>query len=289
MLSVHPRAYRHDDPDINKKYSSGWEMPGSAFAKDRLHTSQRDQLNTLDPRVVSAFLGEFACSPIIFDKAYRKEVNFICSIWFGLDFDDGKYSLAQAIEDFKDHCHVIGTTKSHQIEKDGKPPGDRFRVFVLGSSVCDSLRTYRFNMERMVEMFGADDKCVDGARYFAPCKKIVSVGAIDGETLDWETPPASFRLANDPKAPKISREESKKNLPKHYQSDKYFTRTTDHFLEFGAYTEGCRSDVVYSVCCDLLRKGKSESEVLDIILSKTSLPENEIRSCLLSAKSTTGL
>ena len=289
MLSVHPRSYRLDDPDINKKYSSGWEMPGSAFAKDRLHSSQREQLDTLNPKIVAAFLGEFVCSPIIFDKAYRKEANFICSIWFALDFDDGKYTLEHAIEDFKDHAHVIGTTKSHQIEKGSKPACDRFRVFVLGDKICDSLRTYRYNMQLLVDTFGADDKCVDGARYFAPCKKIVSIGSEHGERLVWSVPPADFKLANDPKIPRVTRESMKTALPKSAQSDKYFTRTTDHFLEFGAYAEGCRSDVVYSVCCDLLRKGKSELEVFDIVSSRTSLPTNEIKSCLQSAKGTTGL
>ena len=56
-------------------------------------------------------------SPIIWKDGYRAKKNFTSARLLVLDFDDGNLTLEQAIEKFEPYIHIIGTTKSHQIEK----------------------------------------------------------------------------------------------------------------------------------------------------------------------------
>jgi len=118
-------------------------------------------------------VGQYSWSPIIFSDNYRKSANFKFSELVGLDFDDGQFTLNEAIEWIKDNDFeaVIGTTKSHQIMKELKI-NDRFRIVIRTNETCRNLESYEYTLKRIIKETKADPACKDAARFFYPCKKL---------------------------------------------------------------------------------------------------------------------
>lgn len=121
---------------------------------------------------VSDLALKYAVSPCIWHRGARKKDNFWRATWLGLDFDEGM-SIHQAKKVFADYIHVIGTTKSHRIYKGGVI-ADRFRVFLRLKDRCDSYEDYEETVRPLVKEHGADKQCIDAARFFWPCKIIIS-------------------------------------------------------------------------------------------------------------------
>lgn len=132
-------------------------------------------------------ITQFPWSPIVWRDGYRKIDNFISAQLLALDFDndpgDDITSLAQAMENiFPDYKHVIGTTKSHGIDKPGKGVADRFRVVLWFDRPITDRDEYRYNLTYAAKKWGTDMQAADAGRFFFPCKKIVA--AADGERWD---------------------------------------------------------------------------------------------------------
>jgi hypothetical protein len=123
---------------------------------------------------ISKALTKYVWSPIKFDGGIRLEKHFLGTIFCALDFDSPATTLEWALVTFKDHTHIIGTTKSHQKEKNGITC-DRFRVVLMFEDLVTDLHLYKYNMEKMILKHKADRACKDGARFFYPCKEIVSI------------------------------------------------------------------------------------------------------------------
>jgi hypothetical protein len=83
--------------------------------------------------------------------------------------------VADALRDWVDTVHIIGTTKSHQVQKKGKPAKDRFRIIVPWSEPITDAATYSYNVELLIRRYNADETCSDAARFFWPCRTIVHV------------------------------------------------------------------------------------------------------------------
>jgi hypothetical protein len=124
-------------------------------------------------------------SPILFTNGIRTETNFKAVLACALDFDSPVTTLDWALETFKNHAHIIGTTKSHQKEKKGITC-DRFRVVLLFNEIIKDLNLYKYNMGILTTKYNADKACKDGARFFFPCTEIVSRG--NGVFVDVSTP-----------------------------------------------------------------------------------------------------
>lgn len=269
MLSVHPRAF---SPTSKYGYKTDWAIPGSILPDERGPYAAL-RIDTFHPQNVARLAREHCISPIIWQKGTRLAENFISALWVALDFDDGTYTLEQARGDWARFAHVIGTTKSHQVEKDGKPPCDRFRVLVRADTVCTDAAIYRATITALIEEFGADKTCKDAARFFYPCTSIVSFGDVDGYTLEWssdepEKPPDKPQRVHEP----IKIEERKRLLS--------WTHKTRHFLEFGAYAHGTRHDTIKDVIPNFIRNGMSDEQILDVISSRTDKPIDEIKSLI---------
>jgi hypothetical protein len=85
-------------------------------------------------------------------------------------------TLAAAVNAyFADFQHIIATTKSHQIAKGDKWPCDRFRVIIPWASTITNVAIYETTMAKSIDEYYADPACKDAARFFFPCKEIVSV------------------------------------------------------------------------------------------------------------------
>lgn len=153
-----------------------------AKASDRSHCTQffteLDNTKPLD-------LCKYQWSPIIWKGGRRLELEFLCSTALVLDFDDGQWDLAAA-EKWIHSLHlaaIVGTTKSHQVEKNGQTV-DRFRIVVPWTRPIDDVRAHRQNMIKVLRTVPADKACVDGARSYRPFREIV--GMHTGKTLAWD-------------------------------------------------------------------------------------------------------
>lgn len=118
-------------------------------------------------------------SPSVYKNDYRKKDNFLYAELVGLDFDNNpgepQLSLQEATNLFRNCWHVIGTTRSHQKEKDGKPASDRFRVILRLDQVCKNYRDYEHTMRLLMSEYPAADPAgKDAARMFYPCTEIIS-------------------------------------------------------------------------------------------------------------------
>ncbi len=145
-------------------------------------------VDTNDPIRVAQGLTKFVCAPAIFKDGYRVQANFLFADWVGFDFDDGELSLAEAVENvFCDMTHVIGITMSHQTEPEWR---DKFRVMIPLERRVDNLALYRHQIALGMKRWPCDEKCKDGARFFYPCREIVSVNT-DGYSweIDEKVPP----------------------------------------------------------------------------------------------------
>lgn len=163
-LSVHMSRYKGDKD--GSKYRDGFDR--TEFPLD----------------AIAELISQFCWSPIVWRGGIRKSENFYHSSLVALDFDTPFYTLKQAINDWCDTIHIIGTTHSHQKMKDGIKC-DRFRIVSLWDQVITDPRCYRpslMNLLRENRAQHADDKCLDLGRFFFPCNKIVSV-VTDGEMI----------------------------------------------------------------------------------------------------------
>lgn len=138
---------------------------------------------------IPRFIDKTAWSPITWRHGYRSSANFIGTSLVGLDFDSPDWTLAYAIDFFSslNVPLIIGTTKSHQLQKDKKPPCDRYRV-IFAAEHTASLKDYRYTMQRLTQDFPADKSCIDGGRWFHPCKEVVHV-KLEGQPLGWKVAP----------------------------------------------------------------------------------------------------
>lgn len=113
-------------------------------------------------------------SPGIFQNGIRNNANLDQISLLVLDFDAGM-ALAEALIAFKDYKHIIGTSKSHGIEKGGVV-ADRFRVaLAIDKPVINDSEFKAVWFAAFAKWPAADRACKDAARFFFPCKNIVSV------------------------------------------------------------------------------------------------------------------
>lgn len=84
----------------------------------------------------------------IFLNGERNSKNFISTNLLVLDFDCG-YPISYAKEDFKDYQYIIGTTRSHQVLKDGRRC-DRFRLLLKFEDLITDSVTAKQNFYNFV-------------------------------------------------------------------------------------------------------------------------------------------
>lgn len=110
-------------------------------------------------------------SPAIFKDGYRNLVNFETAYCIGLDVDnDGRteeMTLAEARRAFAEYKHLILPSRSHQKEKDGKPPCDRFRVILFFDQPITDVDTFYATWFWCKSQWPAiDPQCKDPSRFY---------------------------------------------------------------------------------------------------------------------------
>lgn len=117
---------------------------------------------------------EFNWSPGIFKDSYRSLSNFEEAHSIGLDIDEG-ISLSEALGLFKDHKHIITTTRSHQVPKNGII-GDRFRVLLFLEEPIRDRATFEATWQSLASQYDFIDRAAkDASRFFYPSKEIISI------------------------------------------------------------------------------------------------------------------
>lgn len=208
------------------------------------------------------FVTSYVWSPIIWKDGKRNGNNFISAELLVLDFDDGITTVCNAIDFMKtmNFRGLIGTTKSHQIEKSGKPACDRFRVAVQWHRPITEYDTYRQNVEKMIKLLGADPACKDGGRAFQPCLHIAYMQ--DGRPYEW----APF------KAP--VRKEFNNDYYREYGMIPRFIQ--DMLRETPG--SGARNKHCFRIACKMAEFGFSEEDCINAVMSSAvDLPEREKR------------
>lgn len=179
----------------------------------------------------------------MYEGNYRKRENFLGAELIGLDFDSG-LSLDEALVRFKNYWHVIGTTRSHQKEKDGKPACDRFRVILRLDQVVREYKDYEHTVRLLLkENPEADPAAKDAARQFFPCREIISEN-YEGIKLSLVAAPP------------------KEDLPQTVDGLKgALSKSTLEFLQFGA-PKGERNQRLYKAARDFYQNGYTQDEFL---------------------------
>lgn len=140
-------------------------------------TVEVESFNKLKGLITSEVWGS-----VVLKDNYRLNKNFKEASLICLDFDEA-LTLEEAKETFKGYKHIIGTTKSHQIEKvtDGgqvKPACDRFRVVLFLEDKILNLEDHRATVWSLNQVFpiikDKFDKASAGTTKWMPCQEIVS-------------------------------------------------------------------------------------------------------------------
>jgi len=229
---------------------------------------------------IAHLIKKFCWSPIVWENGIRKSNKFWFSDLVALDFDSPFYSLEQAVNDWCDTNHIIGTTSSHQKKKNGVTC-DRFRIISIWDEAITNPRCYTPSLKKLMNENRADKAdvaCVDLARFFFPCTEIISV-VTDGQMIE------SIKIE-----PEIDQEifriQHKKKLHKHGIVSHWATRQLKH----GFDKTNNKNTTCYGVAKDLFVAGRRHDEIFALIRnSKTydgKITEDlakEIKSCIRSA------
>jgi hypothetical protein len=220
---------------------------------------------------VARTVSRFAWSPCQWFGGHRLSENFGRANLFALDFDSGELSLKQALNVFCDSSHVIGLTKSHQREKNGIIC-DRFRVILQLENETDDSELFASTVRFYARKWDADIKAADAARFFWPCRQIVSV-VEDGYRQEFIHPDP------DPPGPP----------PERYRQSGAVRLRTHSFLQ-RVVPSGERNNFCFTVSKDLFDAGYTFDEIYAIIVGsptyKGSVPTpvaHEIAQCIRSA------
>jgi hypothetical protein len=205
-------------------------------------------------------------SGIQWKDCYRTKANFLQASIIALDFDSGAWSLKDAQDFCNDYSliHIIGTTKSHQIDKITKagtvqPACDRFRLIMSTEQVCTNLHDYEFTMQEFMQKMPCDKSCKDGGRYFFPCKEIVS-SLFKGSMFCWQQKPEIKRQAERRK-----RELESLETKLHREKGTVPFRIKKLITE-GPGPNGSRHQACYIVGAELAKIGYREQEIVSCIL-----------------------
>lgn len=191
----------------------------------------------------------------------RDEKNFKFSDFCMLDFETHEYTLSQAVNDFCDYRHIIGTTRNHQRAKKSEGPCDRFRVVIPWKTRIENLRDFKYTMAKLAAKYDSDSNATDGARMFFPCKEIISIQ--DGESFDtmaWQEAPSDFGKVA------LTAEQCIENLfttMVNYQRTKRLPRHIEDFLFRGVVfgPEKSRACCCFIVALHLFECGWNSAEI----------------------------
>lgn len=203
----------------------------------------------------------YSWSPVVFSNNYRRSANFKFADLAVLDFDGG-VSLAQGIEWIKDNdfCAFIGTTRNHQIFKQGVVT-DRFRVALRTSETCRDYETYEYTIGRLAAETKGDKACKDAGRFFYQCKEHI-LSHPGKNRINWIAPPFDkTKEYRDIIARQVARTE--------YRDESKIPPTIWGHILWGCRPPG-RHKLCYIIGAHLGLRGFSVEEILSLLIKNKS-------------------
>jgi hypothetical protein len=233
MISYH-RTLKHTDDS-----GDGWETA-----------------DTLDLGRIAKCMMLFAWSPSVWAGRRLKDTFVSCSL-MTLDFDDGEMTVAEAHRTFCDCRHIIGTTRSHQLTKNGNPPCDRFRVVMLFERPITCIHDYAATMGAIRNRYPVDrGVAINPVVWYWPCTEIISIEP-DGEL--WEPVKA---VKEDPATIAARLHHARAS----WQKLGRLPPVADRYVRLGHMPVGCaRNQTIYVVSRKLAELGVSLADTLQMV------------------------
>lgn len=236
----------------------GWIKSAKSYAKGWKAADVGD-LDEIALERISRAITNYVWSPSVYRNGHRRSDNFIKARILGLDFD-GTLSLELARKAFSPYAHLIGTTRNHQVEKNGKA-SDRFRVLLFAERDIESASDLKATLENLVWEYDADPACADAARLFFPCKEIVTANT--GSLIE----------------PRQCLYEEARNeaFDKHYRERGELPRWCRNALRYGAPI-GEKQDKIFALAIEALILGWDQQNIFDAVWN-SPIPLNRSEKC----------
>jgi len=199
----------------------------------------------------------------VFTDGHRNLKNFEKAYTIGLDIDNGEnetqMSLVEATELFKDHKHIIMTSKSHGIEKHGKV-ADRFRVLLFLETPITDQKNFYATWQSLKDKYDAiDGQCKDPSRFWYPSKEVVS------------------KNENGSLIKTVKYVEPEKKEVKEVATKGKLARHTLDFITFGA-PDGLWNGALSKAAIDIREQGYDKEETIALLSKPTGyLDESDLR------------
>lgn len=204
-------------------------------------------------------ITKYPWSPVTWANGIRQKAKFLRADFVSLDIDSGSPSIEECIRRVRqrDLFAVIGTTKSHQIEKGGHAACDRYRLVLKWEVPIHDIQVYEANTKSVIQEWNADPACNDGARFFFPCKEIVFTQ--DGRSIRWNKI-SDRHILHDKRW-----QDRKSNLNKLCRATRSLPRFISDLLRNG-HPLGARHKKTYHAAATLTELGYSELNARQLIL-----------------------
>ena len=198
---------------------------------------------------IAVCMRQFAWSQSVFKDGYRSAANFTHADWLALDFDSPDLTLKEAVRIFCDSVHVIGTTRSHQAEKNGVTC-DRYRVLLRPERRILAAADYTATVRSLAKKYPIDRAATDAARHWFPCREIVSVEP-DGYEIEVERGKTDAQIAAE----------------RHFAAAKLkrtgrLPRWLDRFLTDGVVCGVGRNQTIYAATIEMRQLGMGRDEII---------------------------
>lgn len=228
------------------------------------HTSKYFRFADVSGDDLYRHLCNYQWSPIVWKDGTRAKANFQYSTAMVLDFDDGDWTIEKACQwaDSFRFKYICGTTRSHQKEKSGKTPCDRFRMLIPWTAHVLDLYSHEKNMGAIGRHVPTDKACFDGARSYRPFVEICRI-VDDGRSI----------------SPKLF--EPSKHKPVYLLRSNIPAWVTE-VLANGA-PNGQRNGTCFRVAANLVKCGLPDGQIEQMIIdSNIELSEGEKRNAARS-------
>lgn len=166
-----------------------WSLDDDPILFKTVYGKYQRQYYRQDPHL-SQTITKYVWSPILFRHGIRIGDNFIQSNWCVLDIDD-TLTFKEALEVFGDFQHIIATSKSHTDIYTS------LKICIPWAYPIKDAGTYTHSLKHYIKMTGSDDSCSDSARFFWPCREIVSLN-FSGKKMPVLEEPDRFKHKPEP-------------------------------------------------------------------------------------------
>lgn len=196
----------------------------TSFINERSIKGVRSEVSTTD---ILKFIIDNHYSATKFKFNRRKQINAQKTKILVLDIDEPQlnYPTVEDVKNkIKDFNHVIATTKSHQVLKNGSVC-DRYRILLFLSEDVETSKQYKEQVSQVANILNInhDEKCTDLGRLFFKSNQIISFNfsgysflpiRIDAQVEKIEKAKFQYRLADCAFPAEIEKWVNKKELGK---------------------------------------------------------------------------